>query len=213
MLRQISCLIAVCMVPYFAAGISAEPSTTPAVSIPGQGLLRSAGPADVQTDTQSAAHLMNADEFNSFLSSLDSGILQWRSQIKSVGVRSLGLDPHEFLQMQRSQHLCLQAIEDTHEEIHKLSEKQTLKLDFLLLIDLNDLARTLDEFDRDLADPPATGEMNIRKSLGYARQLMNVETSLASENVQFQHHVLAYASLADATLDQSAENTPGPTVP
>lgn len=204
MVRKLSLFAAVCLCIALARFVPAAPLSAPTVTSTTRAIPL---PNTSQAASEPAIHLMNGDEFTAFLGRLDSGVIDWKAQVKRVDVRLLGLDPHEFEQTERSQTLCVQALDDTREDLQKLAQKQTLKLDFLLLVDLNDLARSLDEFNRDLADPPSLNTNDIRRSLGYARQLLNVETDLASQTVRFQHHVLAYASLVDATLDQSAEET------
>src|SRR5579862_9315572 len=97
-----------------------------------------------------ALRLMSDDEFTLFLRRLDTGVLHWKGQLSQIDIRSLILDQQEGAQLQRSHDLCLQSLDNARKEIHRLSQKQTLKLDFLLLVDLDDLARNLDELNRDL---------------------------------------------------------------
>ena len=161
---------------------------------------------------QPALHLMNDAEFAQFLQQLDSGLVRWSVQLKSLNLRTLGLDPRETKELERSQNRCLQALENTRAEIEELSRKQTLKLDFLLLVDLNDLARNLDGLNRDLADPLSAGDIAARKSLAYAKQVLNIDTALTPRIGEFQQHVLAFAEVMDAMLqlqDRDANQSPG----
>jgi hypothetical protein len=101
----------------------------------------------------------------------------------------------------------VQSLDNTREEIEKLLQKQTLKIDFLLLVDLNDLARNLDGLDRDLANSmTAGGNIDAQKSLRYAREVLGIDLALAPYNAEFQHHVLAFAGIIDATLDEADQN-------
>ncbi len=156
---------------------------------------------------------MNNGEFALFLRRLDMGASHWKAQLRSVDVKSLRLEHHESEELQRSYGLCLQSIDNTREEIQKLSQKQTLKLDFLLLVDLNDLARNLDGLNRDLADPLTVGRTRTaQKSLGYAREVLGIDAALTPHIAEFQHHVLAFAEVIDDTLDrtgQDADSAPG----
>ena len=153
-----------------------------------------------------ALHLMNNTEFALFLKRLDIGALRWKSQLRNVDVKSLGLEHGETEELERTYNLCLQALDNTREEIQKLSQKQTLKLDFLLLVDLNELARDLDGLNRDLADPVTVrGRSAAQKSLGYAREVLDIDVALAPHISEFQHHVLAFAGVIDAARDHAGQ--------
>jgi hypothetical protein len=158
-------------------------------------------------EARPALHLMNNTEFALFLKRLDVGVTQWKAQLRNVDVKSLGLDNRESMELKRSYTLCLQALDNTHEEIQKLAQKQTLKLDFLLVVDLNDLARNLDGLNRDLVDRMSSRESSrAQKSLGYAREVLGIDAALAPHMTEFQHHVLAFAGVIDATLDRSEQD-------
>ena len=148
-------------------------------------------------------HLMSNNEFALFLTRLDTGLLRWKVQLSHVELRSLRLDRQEVEELGRSYHLCLQSLDDTREEIQKLSQKQTLQIDVLLLVDLNDLARNLDGLDRDLANVTEGGSLTAQKSLGYAREVLGIDTALAPHIAGFQHHILAFAGVIDAALDRT----------
>ena len=157
-----------------------------------------------------ALHLMSKNEFALFLRRLDTGVLRWKVQLSHVDVRSLSLDRHEGEELERGYNLCLQSLDNTREEIRKLSQKQTLQLDFLLLVDLNDLARNLDGFNRDLASATAGGSPTAQKSLGYAREVLGIDSALAPHIAEFQHHILAFAGVIDAALDRTEQGADQP---
>lgn len=158
--------------------------------------------------TSLGLRLMNNSEFELFLARLDAASRQWEVQLKNVDVKSLGLDSHDSGELGRSYTQCLQSVDNTREEIQKLSQKQTLRIDLLLLVDLNDLARSLDGFDRDLATAAtAGGNGAIKKSLGYVKEILDIDTTLTLYSAEFQNHVLAFAKLIDAQLEQ-AEREP-----
>jgi hypothetical protein len=152
---------------------------------------------------QPVLHLMNDDEFATFLRRLDSDLLRSQGQLKKMDMKSLSLGPQESEQLERSYNRCFQSLDNARDEIQKLSQKQTLKLDLFLLIDLNELARNLDALDEGLLSP-VVGESNgAQKSLGYAREVLNLDLALATNMSTFQHHFLAFTGVIDATLDQA----------
>jgi hypothetical protein len=155
---------------------------------------------------QPALRLMNDSEFSTFLGRLDSGMLRSQLQLKKMDVQSLSLDPQEKQGLQKSQERCLQSLENTRQEIQKLLQKQTLKLDLFLLIDLNELARNLDSLDQDLVNSVAASG----KSLGYAKEVLGIDVALASDISTFQHHLLAFTGVIDATLDHTDSDAPQP---
>ena len=162
------------------------------------------------TPSRADLHLMNDSEFFIFLKDLDSRILAWKRQLRQVDVASLDLNTSETKELERGYFQCLQSMDDTREEIQKLTQKQTLKLDFLLLVDLNDLTRSLDSLNRDLVDPLGPeGKASARRSLGYAKTVYQIDAALAPHVVEFQHHVLAFTGLVDAAIAQQETNPPG----
>jgi hypothetical protein len=153
-------------------------------------------------------HLLNSTEFTLFLRKLDTGAIAWKAHLKGHDPKSLGLNVQESEQLERSYNLCVQSLDNTREEIEKLLQKQTLRLDFLLLVDLNDLGRNLDGLDRDLANAMSDGRnMAAQKSLRYAKEVLSIDAALAPYNAQFQHHVLAFAGVIDATLDEADQDS------
>lgn len=147
--------------------------------------------------------LMNDKEFATFLARLDSDLLRSQLQMKKMDVKSLSLDLQEKQELERSYGRCLQSLDDTRDEIQKLSQKQTLKLDLFLLIDLNELARNLDALDESLMNPVAVnGTSGARKSVSYAREVLGIDGALATQISTFQHHFIAFTGIVDATLEQ-----------
>jgi hypothetical protein len=159
--------------------------------------------ANAQQPKPVALRLMSDSQFATFLERLDANLLRSELQLKKMDVKSLSLDAQEKQELQRSYLRCLQSLDDTRDEIQKLSQKQTLKLDLFLLIGLNELARNLDSLDETLMNPMApNGAGGTHKALGYARQVLSIDDSLATEISTFQHHFIAFTGIVDATLDQ-----------
>jgi hypothetical protein len=155
--------------------------------------------------------LMNDSEFATFLGRLDTGILRSQVQLKKMDVQSLSVDLQEKEELKKSHERCLQSLDNAREEIQKLQQKQTLKLDLFLLIDLNELARNLDSLDQSLVNTMAgSGSSGNQKSLGYAKEVLGMDVSLATDISTFQHHLLAFTGVIDATLDQADRDAPQP---
>ncbi|HEV7968898.1 MAG TPA: hypothetical protein VGP19_15075 [Candidatus Acidoferrales bacterium] len=155
--------------------------------------------------------LMNDREFAVFLGRLDSDLLRSQLQLKKMDVKSLSLDVQEKQDLERSYSQCLQSLDNTRDEIQKLSQKQTLKLDLFLLIDLNELARNLDALDEVLINPIAVnGTSGAQKSLGYAREVLGIDGSLATEISTFQHHFIAFTGVVDASLEPADSDASQP---
>jgi hypothetical protein len=158
--------------------------------------------------THPALHLMNDSEFATFLKRLDTDMLRSQVQLRNMDVKSLSLDLQQSEEMERSYNRCLESLDNAREEIQKLTQKQTLKLDLFLLIDLNELARSLDVLDQGLVNPVAVGGSSAaQKSLGYGREVLSIDAALARHITEFQHHFLAFTGVIDATLDK-AEHDP-----
>ena len=156
-----------------------------------------------------ALRLMNDTEFAMFLGRLDSGMLRSQTQLKKMDVQSLSLDLQDKKELQKSHERCLQSLDNTREEIQKLLQKQTLKVDLFLLIDLNELARNLDSLDQGLVNT-VSGSGSTGKTLGYAREVLNIDVALATDISTFQHHLLAFTGAIDATLGQGDLDAPQP---
>jgi hypothetical protein len=155
-----------------------------------------------------ALHLMSDGEFAVFLKRLDTDAARSQVQLKKMDVKSLSAGLQESDELERSYNRCLQTLDNAREEIQKLLQKQTLKLDLFLLIDLNELARNLDALDQNLMTPAAGGGSGAQKSLGYARQVLGIDATLATDISTFQHHFLAFTGVIDATLNNQAEDDP-----
>jgi hypothetical protein len=155
-------------------------------------------------ETHPALHLMSDGEFALFLERLDSSVLRWKARLRNLDVKTLGLGLRESDDLDRSYNRCFQALDNTREEIQKLSQRQKLELDFLLLVDLNDLARNLDGFNRDLASPLSLGRRGTdHRSLGYAREVLGIDVALEPMIIEFEHHLLAFAGAIDATRERT----------
>lgn len=154
--------------------------------------------------------VMSDSEFNGFLSRLDTDVLHWKAQLSQMDVHSLTSDRQASAELVRSHALCLRSLDGTRKEIRSLSQKQTLRIDFLLLMDLDDLARNLDELNRELIDVNGGSLGATRKPLDYARGVLRTDAALALYTAEFQRHILAYAGMIDATLDQAEDKADPP---
>jgi hypothetical protein len=161
-----------------------------------------------------ALRLMSDSEFSSFLHRLDAELVRSQLQLKKMDLKSLSLDVQDKADLQRSYGSCLQSLDNTRDEIQKLAQKQTLKLDLYLLIDLNELARNLDALDESLTSPSAiSGSAGAQKTLGYAKEILGIDGTLASEISTFQHHFIAFTGIVDASIDQSDADATAPPEP
>jgi hypothetical protein len=158
--------------------------------------------------SEPALRLMSDDEITLFLKRLDSGVLLWKEQLNQIDIRSLSLNHQDGTELKRSYELCLLSLDNAHREIRSLSEKQTLKLDFLLLVDLDDLARNLDELNRNLIDVNGGRGSVSHKSLVYARGVLGTDAELAHYLVEFQRHILAFAGMIDTAFNQTGKDPP-----
>ncbi len=171
-----------------------------AVAPPGfaQGLPRPAA------EDSPALRLMNDAQFKEFLKRLDADLLSWKARLKAVNLAALRLGPDEARELRRSYTLCLLALENSRGDLQQLSQKQTLKRDFMLLVDLQALARSLDGLSGNLATAvPAQRHGAAQKSLGWARDVLSIDGALAAPLAEIQRHVLALAGLLDAALDRA----------
>jgi hypothetical protein len=160
---------------------------------------------------QPVLRLMSDREFSAFLVRLDSDLLRSQLQMRKMDMKSLSLDVQEKQDLERSYNQCLQSFDNTRDEIQKLSQKQTLKLDLFLLIDLNELSRNLDALDEVLVNPVAvSGTSGARKSLGYAREVLSIDGALATDISMFQHHFIAFTGVVDATLERPGQDASEP---
>jgi hypothetical protein len=174
-------------------------------------IFASSHPRQAPAGTHAALHLMNDSEFGLFVERLDGDVSRWQTQLQRLDLDSLGLDREARREVERSRGVCLQVLGNTREDVEKLSQKQTLKRDLLLLVDLSELTRDLDSLQSDLSNP-ATVEGNGagRRSLDYAKQVLHVDATVSARLSEFQNHVLAFAGVIDEALDrtQAASDTP-----
>lgn len=160
---------------------------------------------------QPVLRLMNDREFTTFLARLDSDLVRSQLQLKKMDLKSLSLDVQDKQDLERTYGQCLQSVDNTRDEIQKLSQKQTLKLDLFLLIDLNELARNLDALDEVLVSPAAvSGPRGAQKSLSYAREVLSIDGALATEISAFQHHFIAFTGVVDASLEPADSDASQP---
>ncbi len=165
----------------------------------------------VTGQAQPVLRLMNDREFANFLERLGSDLHRSQMQLKKMDLKSLSLDVQDKQDLERSYSQCLQSLDNTRDEIQKLSQKQTLKLDLFLLIDLNELARNLDALDEGLVNPVAVnGTSGARKSLGYAKEVLSMDGALAAQISTFQHHLIAFTGVVDASLEPNDPDTSEP---
>ena len=150
---------------------------------------------------------MNDTEFSAFLKRLDADLLNWKKRLASLPVASLTVEPQEAQELRRSHTICLQVLESTREDIQPLAKKQTLKNDFLLMVDLNALVRSLDRLSSNLANPVTVKTVSTaQKSLGWAREVLAMDIALGAHKNDMERHVLALAGLVDAALERANQN-------
>jgi len=160
-------------------------------------------PPPAAAPEQPVLRLMNDREFGMFLNRLDVELQHSELQLKKMDVKALHLDAQDQQDLERSFGQCLQSLDNTRDEIQKLSQKQTLKLDLYLLIDLNELSRNLDALDEILVNPTsAEGVSGAHKSLSYAHDVLLIDGSLASQITNFQHHFIAFTGVIDASIEE-----------
>ncbi len=110
-------------------------------------------------------------------------------------------------EIRRSYSLCMLALKNARGDIEQLTQKQTLKLDFLLLMDLNALARSLDQLSSNLASPVTVEKASFaQRSLSWARVALSIDVTLGAHANEIQHQVLALAGLLDAALERAEQN-------
>jgi hypothetical protein len=160
-------------------------------------------PAQPAQPAQPVLRLMNEDEFAAFLARLDSQLVSSQEQLKKMDVRSIGIDAEEKQELGKSHARCIESLDNIRNEIQRLSQKQTLKLDLFLLIELNQFARNLDALDEGLMNPSSTANaVSAHKSLGYAKDVLHIDAALASQISTFQQHFIAFTGVVDASMDQ-----------
>lgn len=148
----------------------------------------------------SALRVMDTMQVSRFLKMLDTDLVKWEARLRKLDVASLGVEFQEQKEIESIYDSCLEALDSIREDITKLSEKQTPKLDLLLLLDLNALARNLDGLSVNLASPLTLQEMSaVKKSLGWAKDVLEINKELSLHITAFQYHLFALAALQDTT--------------
>ncbi|MGH9775680.1 MAG: hypothetical protein ACRD50_12110 [Candidatus Acidiferrales bacterium] len=165
---------------------------------------------DTRTDKpksdQPTLHLMSNSEFTLYLDRLEFDLSAAQNQIGAMDFNGLGLSGQDKKDIEQGRALCLEAIEHSHSEVARLREKQTLKFDFLLLVDLNELVRDFDRLESDLANPASPRSAEQKASLGYARKVLELDKAMAPRLAEFEQHVLAFAGVMDAAFDNADQN-------
>lgn len=171
--------------------------------------LVAASPTPQQTPASSddaVLREMDSREFNRFLKMLEASVAAWQIRIKNIDVSTLGMKYREQEEIGKRYDSCLGLLERIRNEITRLSQEQTLKLDLLLLIDLNVLARNLDGLSVNLASPlTAQGTSAAHKSLGWAQEVLVIDEELAAHITEFQYHLLALVGVWDTTLRRTQQ--------
>ena len=176
---------------------SALEAAVPATQkIPPSSNLTAAAPVVQEIPASSTA--MDSRQFRHFLKMLDTDVATWQARLKSIDIVGLGVAYQEQEEIERRYDSCQEALERIRDEVTKLSQDQTLKLDLLLLIDLNALARNLDGLSVNLASPfTVQGMSAAQKSLGWAKEVLRIDEELAPRITEFQYHALALAGVLD----------------
>jgi hypothetical protein len=152
---------------------------------------------------------MDPRQFNRFMKMLDTEVATWQARLKSIDFNGMGVEYQEQEEIERRYDSCQKALDRIRDEVAQLSQDQTLKLDLLLLIDLNALARNLDGLSVNLASPLSVQDMSAAQvSLGWAKEVLRVDEQLARRITDFQYYVLTLAGLRDAT-PEVAQQTVG----
>jgi hypothetical protein len=170
--------------------------------------VKQAAPANSITAMPQA---MDAREFNHFLKVLDSNAMRWRGRLKNIDIADLGMEYQEQDEVVRRYDFCQETLDRIQDEIAQLSQNQTLKLDLLLLIHLNALARGLDGLSVDLASPlTAPAKSAEHASIGWAQEVLDIDQELARLITEFQYHTLAFAGVLETALDKTHQEADQP---
>jgi hypothetical protein len=149
---------------------------------------------------------MDSREFRGFLKMLETDVATWQARLKNIDVARLGVEYQEQEEIERRYDSCREALERIRDEVTKLSQDQTPKLDLLLLIDLNALARNLDGLSVNLASPlTVQGTNAAQKSVGWAQEVLGIDEELAPRITEFQYHALALAGVWEAALEKTQQ--------
>jgi len=188
---------------------SALAAAAPVVQeIPASSNLAAAAPVvqGIPASSNNVLRAMDSRQFQRFLKMLATDVATWQARLKSIDVMRLGVEYQEQEEIKRRYGSCQEALERIRDEATKLSQDQTLKLDLLLLIDLNALARNLDGLSVNLASPLTVQGMSAaQKSLGWAKEVLGIDEELALRITEFQYHALALAG-GSAPITQLADH-------
>lgn len=155
--------------------------------------------------------LMSDTEFATFLQRLDSDLLHAQMEMKKMDLKAVSVDADETQELAQGYERCQQSLDNARDEIQKLLQKQTLKLDLFLLIDLNQFGRNLDLLGENIVNPATiNGSSGARKALAYAKQIVSIDNSLAAKISTFQHHFIAFTGVVDATLQEQEADADQP---
>lgn len=149
---------------------------------------------------------MDSRQFHNFLKTLDSDLVIWQARLNSIDVKRLAVGYREQEEIERRYDSCQEAVKHVRDEVTKVSQDQTLKLDILLLIDLNALARNLDGLTVNLASPiTAEGLSAAQESLEWAKQALRIDEELAPRIAALQYHTLELAGVWETALGMAPQ--------
>jgi hypothetical protein len=153
------------------------------------------------TPNNAVLRAMDSRQFDRFLKMLDADVAKWQARLKRIDVIKLEVEYQEREEIVRRYDSCQETLERIRDEVTNLSQDQTMKLDLLLLIDLNALARNLDGLSVNLASPlTVQGISATQKSLGWAEEVLGIDEELAPRITEFQYHAIALAEVWEAPL-------------
>jgi hypothetical protein len=189
---------------------SALAAAVPVVQkIPASSYLAAAAPVGQEIPASSnnaVLRTIDSGQFHRFLKMLETDVATWQARLKTIDVIRLGVERQEQEEIERRYDSCQEALERIRDEVTKLSQDQTLKLDLLLLIDLNALARSLDGLSVNLASPLTVQVASAaQKSLGWAQEVLGIDEELAPRITEFQYHALALAGVWEAALEKAQQ--------
>ena len=197
--------------PWDLYRIAQEKKSTLAAAVPGvREIPASSNPAAPAPEVQeipassnnAVLRAMDSRQFHLFLKILEKDVATWQARLKSIDLISLRLEAQEQEEIERRYDFCQEVLERIQDEVTKLSQDQTLKLDLLVLVDLNALARNLDALSVDLASPfTVQGTSAAQNSLGCAKVVLRIDEELAPHITEFQYYALALAGVWETALE------------
>ena len=158
-----------------------------------------------------APQAMDTREFNHFLKVLDDDAMGWRVRLKNIDIADLGIDYQEQADVAWRYDFCQETLDRIQDDAAQLLQNQTLKLDLLLLIDMNALARSLDGLSVNLASPLTAPAKNAEHaSIGWAQEVLDIDQQLSPLITEFQYHTLAFAGVLETALDKAHQDADQP---